>query len=365
MQYEMTSDGAKVSGMIRLTSKHKLLEVKGDYNAVFKVEGTLDKKLEKDIFERYLVNVGKEIAKGWLKYEEKAIKSFTSSMDKAEKALEKMAKSVSQSELKAAVDRQNAQFKKLAEDEFKKQMDGFVGGAHSGALKDKKKLIFKAGKIVVGLVVTVVATVVAAPVGAALIASAVASCLGAAATAGVSCIKIAQEFIGNYKSYNKSLGELDAKIIETIKYARACEAKFDVLSVQKAQIEMQMERIKKEDPGAALTGQNKELKDAQNQLADLMKSIERMTNYSSKDVEKSLTDVRRLVRDLQGEPYQAFGEDAAKKLGTFAKLAALASKRRACDTPQALPSRTRQINGDHVRGRNRHRKFGRQPRLGL
>lgn len=337
MQYEMTSDGAKVSGMIRLTSKHKLLEVKGDYNAVFKVEGTLDKKLEKDIFERYLVNVGKEIAKGWLKYEEKAIKSFTSSMDKAEKALEKMAKSVSQSELKAAVDRQNAQFKKLAEDEFKKQMDGFVGGDHSSALsamdksakavlKDKKKLIFKAGKIVVGLVVTVVATVVAAPVGAALIASAVASCLGAAATAGVSCIKIAQEFIGNYKSYNKSLGELDAKIIETIKYARACEAKFDVLSVQKAQIEMQMERIKKEDPGAALTGQNKELKDAQNQLADLMKSIERMTNYSSKDVEKSLTDVRRLVRDLQGEPYQAFGEDAAKKLGTFAKLAALASK---------------------------------------
>lgn len=336
MQYKMTSDGAQVSGMIRLTSKHKLLEVSGDYNAVFKVEGTLDKKLESDIFARYLVNIGKAIANGWQKYEAKAIASFESKMNAVEKTLEKKAQKVSQSELKAEVDKQNATFKKLAEAEFKSQMDNFVGKAHDAALKsmdktaksvlkDKKKLIFRAVKIVVGLGISVGATVAAGPAGPVLIAGAVASCLGAAASAGAAGIKLANEFIGNYKSYNKSLGELDAKIDETIRYARACEAKRDRLMVQKAQIEMQMERIKKEDPAHSLKGDT-DLKTAQDELAKLVKSLDRMANYSANDVENALTSVRTTIKGLKGEPYQERGVKASENLGKFAKAAALASK---------------------------------------
>ncbi len=336
MQYKMTSDGAQVSGVIRMNSKNELLEVSGDYNAVFKVEGTLDQKLEKDIFDRYLVKVGQEIASGWQKYETKAIANFKKKMDAVEKALEKKASKVSQSELKSEVDRQNSNFKQLAETEFVSQMNEFVGKAHAAALKnmdkaaksvlkDKKKLILKGVKIVVGLAVVIGTTVAAPPAGAALIIAAVATCLGAAAKAGADGIKLSNEFIGNYKSYNKSLGELDTQINETIKYARACEAKRDRIMVQKAQIEMHMDRIKKEDPAASLKD-NPDLKASQKQLDDLIKSLDRMADYSANDVETELTKARAIIKELRGAPYQERGAAAVEKLGTFAKVAALASK---------------------------------------
>lgn len=336
MQYKMTADGAAVSGLIRISSKNKLLDIQGDYNAVFKVEGTLDKKLQKDVFDRYLVNVGKAIAASWLKYEAKAISNFTKAMNSAEKKLQKKAQKMSQSELKGEVDKQQADFKRQAESEFKSQMDKFVGAAHAAALKamdntakavlkDKKKLILRGVKIVVGLAVAIGATVVAAPVGAVLIAAAVASCIGAAATAAQDGIKLANEFIGNYKSYNKCLGELDKKIDETIKFARACEAKRDRLLVQKAQVEMHMEQIKKEDPGAAIRGSS-EVKTTEAQLKSLNASLERMSDYSVKDVERSLTDVRAKVKDLLGDPYLERGTKASENLGKFAKVAGVAAK---------------------------------------
>ncbi len=336
MQYKMTSDGATVSGLIQLSSKHGLLDIKGDYDAVFKVEGTLDKKLEKDIFDRYLIKVGQAIAGGWLKYEKKAIENFTSKMNSVEKALEKKAKTISGSELKAEVDKQNALFKRLAETEFKSQMDNFVGKAHDAALKamdktakavlkDKKKLILKGAKIVIALAVTIGVTIVAAPVGAVLIIAAVASCLGAAATAGASGLKLANEFIGNYKTYNKSLGELDAKISETIKFARACEAKRDRIMLQKADIEMHIDRIKREDPASTLKG-NTDVQEAQVELAKLIASLDRMAAYSANDVESALTKARTMISDLRGEPYEERGEKAAANLGKFAKVCALGSK---------------------------------------
>lgn len=334
MQYKMTADGANVSGTIRLKSKNKLLDVSGDYNAVFKVEGTLNKMTEKDVFDRYLVGIGKAIASKWLKYEAKAISNLTSQMNKAEKALEKVAKKEGQAKAMAEQKRLNSEFEKKAESDFGDQMNKFVGSAHSEALntmdktakavlKDKKKLIFKGVKVAVGLVVTIAAVAVAPPAGAALIAVAVIGCLGAAAKAAQDGIALSNEFIGNYKVYNKSLGELDAKISETIKFARACEAKRDRILIHKAQIQMKIEEIKKKDPGGVFKG-NRGLKSMQAQLKSLNQSLDRLSDYSAKDVEKSLSTARGLIKDLRGEPYQERGEKATKALSLFQKVAEVA-----------------------------------------
>ena len=336
MQYKMTADGASASGTIRLTSKKGVLNVSGDYNAVFKVEGTLNKKTEKDVFDRYLVGVGKAIASKWMKFETKAISNFTSELNKAEKAIEKLALSDGQSKVKTETARLENELKIKAEAEFKSQMDKFVGDAHSDALKsmdktaksvlkDKRKLIFKAGAIVVGLGVTIATAIMAPPVGAAAIAVAVLGCLSAAAKSAQDGLKLSNEFIGNYKTYNKSLGELSTKIDETIRFARACEAKRDQLLIKKGEIEMQMEKIKKEDPGAALRGSG-ELKAVEDQLKTMNASLDRMADYSAKDVEKSLSSARGLIKELEGAPYMERGTKVSGVLGGFIKAAAVAIK---------------------------------------
>ena len=88
---------------------------------------------------------------------------------------------------------------------------------------------------------------------------------------------------------------------------------------------MQMDEIKKQDPGGALKG-NAELKMLQDQLEAMNQSLDRLTEYSAKDVEKSLTTARGLIKDLQGAPYEERGAKAAAALKLFQKVTSVAGK---------------------------------------
>jgi hypothetical protein len=356
MKCIMKSDGFAVEGMVHVTSKTKLFVVKGDYKSNFIVGGDLDQKLHKGTFERYITIAMREMAKEWIKFEAKVTAPLQTKVNTAEVEIDKMAKSAKRGETPDAFfARVNKEFDKREKDlqtECTKLINETlipaltaagakahevaiktISGEAKGVLTSKKAIVFKIGGTTVNVGFSVTASVMAGLAIGGLAAGPAGAAVGATAAVVIAASSIAlkgiatlyglyrdaksirSDFNGNMKVYKASLAALRTQINETQKLSRALTAKWDLISLRHAELQINIDKIS--EPVRTIAGEDKraaKLAELHKKLTADAATLDKFLKYDPGNVESAFLKMKKLLEeDLQAHEFDA----ASDKLDAF------------------------------------------------
>jgi len=318
----MTSDGFKANGNLAIESKEKLFKVECDHKVGYTYTGGMDVKKYKDIFSRYLVACGKQLAKVWLEKEKEVIKAIQKLLDKAEAQFKKKAKKLnSLQEIKVmARETQDILQKaasKLTTEKLGTAINDTAADSHKAALKSlakdardvlvsKKDIAYKITLSVLKFALVVVVVTLAAiatvatggaaavliiPVGALVIKSVL-----ALINARKASKDIQKDLQGNYKAYKTSVEALNNQFQETIKLSRGLTANWDRLHLQQATAMTELNKILKNMPkGVSDNKKAKEVEALRKKIEDDGATIQKILDYKPADIEVALVKARGII----------------------------------------------------------------------